>query len=159
MKEFIVSRRLALKAALFVDVEPWYSLEKVRQKLGDGFINLLSGYAALRRIISYMRKRDCTEAVIIESSGYPSDEMLVKLQRDFGLPENWKRFYIRLCREFAIWLKGLGGVFEANWGRVVLYEDGSVKLFVPPLKEGFFTDKKTEAEWVEMPTDDLPEEK
>lgn len=130
--KFVLSKKLARRVSRFM---PWFSLNRIRQGLGDRFISFLSGVAAIMRMSARKQSESGYAAsIIVESDGNFSRELLRKLQRDFGLPKASKRFYTELCREFVAWLKSLGGSTEEyKWGRADLREDGSVKLTVFPL--------------------------
>lgn len=130
--KFVLSKKLARRVSRFM---PWFSLNRIRQGLGNRFISFLSGVAAVMRMSARKQSESGYSAsVIVEPGGHFSQELLSKLQRDFGLPKASKRFYTELCQEFAAWLESLGGSTEGyKWGRADLQKDGSVKLTVFPL--------------------------
>lgn len=141
LSKFVLSKKLARRVSRFM---PWFSLNRIRQGLGDRFISFLSGVAAVMRMSARKQnKSGYAASVIVESGGNFSEELLEKLQRDFGLPKASKKFYTELCQEFVAWLKSLGGSTEGyKWGRADLQEDGSVKLTIFPLaKQSWATSK------------------
>lgn len=97
----------------------------VRSEIGDRFIKMLAGLAAITEMAGQSRQ------VIVSNPGFDFSENREALVLHFlGLPSfpNSSEFIIDLHKQFMLWLRSQGGSLRYAWGIVELLDDCSIVL-------------------------------